>query len=31
MTGPVTIRPQTFADVLRGEAVNVRYVPGGLK
>ena len=27
MKGPVTIAPQTFADVLKGEAVNVKYVP----
>ncbi len=26
MKGPVTISPQTFADVLKGEAVNVKYV-----
>jgi hypothetical protein len=25
MKGPVTITPQTFADVLKGEAVNVKY------
>ena len=25
MCGPVTVTPQTFADVLKGEAVNVRY------
>ena len=25
MKGPVTISPQTFADVLKGEAVNVKY------
>ena len=25
MRGPVTVTPQTFADVLKGEAVNVRY------
>ena len=27
MKGPVTITPQTFADVLKGDAVNVKYVP----
>ena len=26
MKGPVTITPQTFADVLKGDAVNVKYV-----
>lgn len=26
MRGPVTIAPQTFADVLKGDAVNVKYV-----
>ena len=26
MHGPVTISPQTFADVLKGDAVNVKYV-----
>ena len=26
MRGPVTIRPQQFADVLKGEGVNVKYV-----
>ena len=30
MKGPVTISPQTFADVLKGDAVNVKYVSGGL-
>ena len=28
MKGPVTITPQTFADVLKGDAVNVKYVSG---
>ena len=27
MKGPVTITPQTFANVLKGNAVNVKYVP----
>ena len=27
MTGPVTITPQAFADVLKGEAVSVKYAP----
>ncbi|MBO4659447.1 MAG: PD40 domain-containing protein [Prevotella sp.] len=27
MTGPVTITPQTFADILKGDAVDVKYVP----
>ena len=26
MKGPVTITPQAFADVLKGDAVNVKYV-----
>jgi hypothetical protein len=25
MHGPVTIAPQTFADVLKGEAIDVKY------
>ncbi len=27
MRGPVTVKPQTFADVLKGEGVSVKYVP----
>ncbi len=27
MSGPVTIEPQAFADVFKGDAVNVKYVP----
>lgn len=27
MRGPVTIKPQTFADVLKGDAINVKYMP----
>ena len=27
MRGPVTIKPQTFADVLKGDAINVKYKP----
>jgi hypothetical protein len=27
MKGPVTITPQTFADVFKGDAVNVKYKP----
>ena len=27
MHGPVTIKPQDFADILKGEAVGVKYVP----
>lgn len=30
MQGPVTIKPQRFARVLKGEAVDVKYVSGGL-
>jgi hypothetical protein len=26
MRGPVSISPQTFADVLKGDGVNVKYV-----
>lgn len=28
MRGPVTIKPQRFADILKGEATNVKYVQG---
>jgi hypothetical protein len=27
MRGPVTVKPQTFADVLKGDGVSVKYVP----
>jgi Tol biopolymer transport system component len=30
MKGPVTIRPERFARVLKGDAVDVKYVSGGL-